>query len=123
MLLMSDKLYTVLFLCTGNSARSIMAEALLNHLAPEKFTAYSAGSHPKGTVHPYALEVLRHFQVPTEGLRSKSWEEFTGPEVPPIDFLFHPLRRRGQYPVPCLAGPSGHSALGIARSRSGGGHR
>ena len=72
----------------GHLPAASWLEALLNHLAPEKFTAYSAGSHPKGTVHPYALEVLRHFQVPTEGLRSKSWEEFTGPEVPPIDFLF-----------------------------------
>jgi protein-tyrosine-phosphatase len=88
MLCMSEKPYNVLFLCTGNSARSIMAEAILNHLAPEKFTAYSAGSHPKGTVNPYALDVLRHFQVPIEGLRSKSWEEFTGPDAQPIDFIF-----------------------------------
>jgi protein-tyrosine-phosphatase len=85
---MSVRLFTVLFLCTGNSARSIMAEAVLKKLAPEKFSAYSAGSHPKGTVHPYALEVLEHFQYPTGGLRSKSWEEFTGPDVPPIDFIF-----------------------------------
>jgi protein-tyrosine-phosphatase len=88
MLPMSEKPYPVLFLCTGNSARSIIAEAILNHLAPETFTAYSAGSHPKGTVNPYALDVLRHFQVPIEGLRSKSWEEFTGPDAPPIDFIF-----------------------------------
>jgi arsenate reductase (thioredoxin) len=75
---MSARIFTVLFLCTGNSARSIMAEAVLKKLAPEKFHAYSAGSHPQGTVHPYALEVLEHFQYPTDGLRSKSWEEFTG---------------------------------------------
>src|SRR5918998_6341110 len=85
---MSARLFTVLFLCTGNSACSIMSEAILKQLAPEKFSAYSAGSHPKGTVHPYALEVLEHFQYPTGGLRSKSWEEFTGPEAPPIDFIF-----------------------------------
>ena len=88
MLPMSEKPYTVLFLCTGNSARSIIAEAILNHLAPETFTAYSAGSDPRGTVNPYALDVLRHSQVPIEGLRSKSWEEFTGPDAPPIDFIF-----------------------------------
>jgi protein-tyrosine-phosphatase len=85
---MDARVFTVLFLCTGNSARSIMAEAVVNKLAPEKFHAYSAGSHPKGTVHPCALEVLQHFQYPTEGLRSKSWEEFTGPDAPPIDFIF-----------------------------------
>jgi protein-tyrosine-phosphatase len=85
---MSERVFTVLFLCTGNSARSIMAEAILHQLAPARFKAYSAGSHPKGTVHPYALEVLQHFQYPTDGLRSKSWEEFTGPHAPPIDFVF-----------------------------------
>jgi protein-tyrosine-phosphatase len=85
---MSTRLFTVLFLCTGNSARSIMAEAVLKQLAPETFSAYSAGSHPKGTVHPYALEALEQFQYPTGGLRSKSWEEFTGPEALPLDFIF-----------------------------------
>jgi arsenate reductase len=94
----------VLFLCTGNSARSIIAEALLHHLAPEQFTAYSAGSHPKGTVHPYALDVLRHFHIPTEGLRSKSWEEFTGPEAPPIDFIFTLCDDAANTPCPVWPG-------------------
>jgi arsenate reductase len=84
----SEKHYIVLFLCTGNSARSILAEVLLNHLGGGRFTAYSAGSHPKGTVHPLALETLQRQGFPTDGLRSKSWEECTRPGAPPIDFIF-----------------------------------
>jgi protein-tyrosine-phosphatase len=84
---MCDRVLHVLFLCTGNSARSIMAEALVNTLAPARLMAYSAGSHPKGVVHPYALEALQHFQVPSAGLRSKSWKEFTRPGAPPIDVV------------------------------------
>lgn len=80
--------FHVLFLCTGNSARSIMAECLLNRLGQGTFQAYSAGSHPKGTVHPYAIELLGHYGYPTDHLRSKSWDEFTGPEAPPLDFVF-----------------------------------
>ena len=80
--------YNVLFLCTGNSARSILGEALLNHLGGGRFKAYSAGSHPKGTVHPMALKVLEENGVPTEGARSKSWDEFAGPAAPPMNFVF-----------------------------------
>jgi len=80
--------YTVLFLCTGNSARSIMAEAILNGKGRPLFTAYSAGSHPSGTVRPEALRQVGLARLPTEGLRSKSWEEFAKPGTPKMNFVF-----------------------------------
>ena len=80
--------YNVLFLCTGNSARSIMAEALLNHKANGRFTAYSAGSHPSGAVRAEALHQLEAAGIPTKGLRSKSWDEFAAPDAPTMDFVF-----------------------------------
>ena len=79
--------YNVLFLCTGNSARSILAESLLTSLGHDRFRAYSAGSHSKGSVRPEALRLLRGLDMPTEGLRSKSWEEFAGPDAPHMDFV------------------------------------
>src|SRR3990170_1310243 len=85
---MADPTYNVLFLCTGNSARSIIAEALLNRLGKGRFRAYSAGSFPKGEVHPYALELLERQSYPTKDLRSKSWDEFAGPKAVPLDFVF-----------------------------------
>lgn len=83
-----QRTYNVLFLCTGNSARSILAESLLNHWGKGKFRAFSAGSFPKGQVHPLALELLKRMQLPSEGFRSKSWDEFASPGAPPIDFIF-----------------------------------
>lgn len=85
---MSDRILNVLFLCTGNSARSILAEAAMNKLGAGRFRAFSAGSYPKGEVHPITLELLGAMHYPTEGLRSKSWDEFTGPDAPEIDFIF-----------------------------------
>jgi len=85
---MADRLYNVLFLCTGNSARSILAETLINQWGQGRFRGFSAGSHPKGTVHPIALQLLRKMNMPTEGLRSKSWDEFAAPGAPPLDFVF-----------------------------------
>lgn len=79
--------HNVLFLCTGNSARSILAEAALNHDGGGRFRAWSAGSFPKGEVHPMAIEVLATAGYPVDGLRSKSWTEFAQPEAPPIDFV------------------------------------
>ncbi len=83
-----DRHYNVLFLCTGNSARSIMAEALLKQKGRPHFTAFSAGSHPAGRVHPGALRQLESAHVPIDGLRSKSWSEFGAPGAPPLDFVF-----------------------------------
>ena len=85
---MSDKVYNVLFICTGNSARSILAEGLLNHYARGRFIAHSAGSHPSGTVNPFALSTLRALRIPVDGFRSKSWDEFAQPGAPALDFVF-----------------------------------
>lgn len=85
---MSARPYHVLFLCTGNSARSILAESIINKMGKGKFRGFSAGSHPKGQVHPIALELLRHLGFPTESLRSKSWDEFAAPQGPHLDFVF-----------------------------------
>jgi arsenate reductase (thioredoxin) len=84
----NEKPYDVLFLCTGNSARSILAESLVNHWGRGKFCGFSAGSHPNGRIHPMALELLERMNLPTAGLRSKSWDEFAAPGAPSFDFIF-----------------------------------
>ena len=84
---MANKTYQVLFLCTGNSARSIMAEVMLNHLGRGRFQAHSAGSHPSGTVNPFSIETMRSMGLPVQGLRSKNWDEFAAPGATPIDFI------------------------------------
>jgi protein-tyrosine-phosphatase len=85
---MKNQPYHVLFLCTHNSARSIIAECVMNRLGAGRFKAYSAGSQPSGRVHPYALDLLRRLNYDTSSLRSKSWEEFTRPDAPQLDFVF-----------------------------------
>jgi arsenate reductase len=85
---MADRVFTVLFLCTGNSARSIIAESILRKDGAGRFNAFSAGSHPKGAINPLALKILARHDYPTEGMRSKSWEEFATPGAPEMDFVF-----------------------------------
>jgi arsenate reductase len=96
--------YNVLFLCTGNSARSILAEALLNHWAQGRFRGFSAGSFPKGQVHPLTVRVLEENRVPTTGLRSKSWKEFAGVESPNMDYIFTVCDQAAGEPCPVWPG-------------------
>lgn len=84
---MTSQRYNVLFLCTGNSARSILAEAILNSTAGDRFRAFSAGSHPGGQVNPFAIRLLQSLDYPVDTLRSKSWDEFAGPDAPDMDFI------------------------------------
>jgi arsenate reductase len=83
-----NRIYNVLFLCTGNSARSVLAEGMLNHFGGAHFRAFSAGSHPNGTVNPHALATLQDLEISGSGFRSKSWDEFAAPDAPRMDFIF-----------------------------------
>lgn len=85
---MADRIYNVLFLCTGNSARSVLAEAIMNRVGQGKFCAFSAGSKPKGEVHPYTLDLLKQLNYDTSFARSKDWSEFAEPDAPALDFVF-----------------------------------
>jgi len=96
--------YNVLFLCTGNSARSILAESLMDHWGAGRFRGYSAGSFPKGEVHPMALRLLQEMGLRTEGMRSKSWDEFAAPGAPPMDFVFTVCDQAAAEPCPVWPG-------------------
>jgi protein-tyrosine-phosphatase len=106
--------YNVLFLCTGNSARSILAEQLLNHWGHGLFRGYSAGSYPKREVQPIALELLRHMKLPTAGLRSKSWDEFSRPNAPRLDFVFTVCDRAAAEVCPVWPGQPLTAHWGVA---------
>ena len=101
---MSAPTFHILFVCTGNSARSILAEGLMNHLGRGRFKAFSAGSHPAGDVHPLSLQTLARLQLPTEGYRSKRWDEFAGPEAPRLDFVFTVCDKAAGEPCPVWPG-------------------
>jgi len=101
---MTEQTYNVLFLCTGNSARSIMGEMLLNRLGKGRCRAYSAGSHPKGEVHPLALQLFERTNLSTDGLRSKSWDEFAAQYAPALDFVFTVCDRAAQEVCPVWPG-------------------
>ena len=111
---MADRPYNVLFLCTGNSARSILAEALISHWGRGRFIGYSAGSSPKGKVHPIALELLRHMNLPTAGMRSKSWTEFEKPGAPKLDFVFTVCDNAAAEPCPVWPGQPVTAHWGVA---------
>lgn len=120
---MADKSYNVLFICTGNSARSIIAEVVMNHFGRGRFRAYSAGSHPSGEVHPLALEVLASQGLDTSDLCSKSWSEFSAPDAPPMDFIFTVCDRAAGEVCPAWPGQPITAHWGFADPTAVGGTR
>ena len=101
---MTDPVYNVLFLCTGNTARSILAESILRKDGAGRFNSFSAGSHPKGVVNPFAIKTLAEYGYPTEGFRSKNWEEFATPDAPKMDFVFTVCDNAAGEPCPVWPG-------------------
>ena len=101
---MNKPVFNVLFLCAGNSARSILAECLLNHWGRGRFVGFSAGSDPRGSVHPLTLKLLEHMKLSSEDLRSKSWNEFAGPNAPHLDFVFTVCDQAAAEPCPFWPG-------------------
>ena len=110
---MSQETFNVLFLCTGNSARSIMAESILNSVGNPKFKAFSAGSHPAGAVNPLALALLEKNRLPTQGLRSKDWSEFSRPDAPFMNFVFTVCDQAAAEPCPVWPGQSMTAHWGV----------
>jgi len=111
---MTNREYNVLFLCTGNSARSIMAECAINRWSTGKFRGFSAGSHPKGAVHPITLELLTELNYDTSHLRSKSWDEFAAPDSPSLDFVFTVCDQAAAEPCPFWPGQPITAHWGVA---------
>ena len=116
---MSDRIYNVLFLCTGNTARSILAESILRKDGRRNFRAFSAGSQPKGSVNPFAIKVLDRLDYPTDGLRSKSWEEFARADAPVMDFVFTVCDNAAGEVLSDMAGTADDGALGDRRPGGG----
>ena len=111
---MADRTYNILFLCTGNSARSIMAEAMTNHLGHGRFRAFSAGSRPNGKVNPWAIEVLESTGMPASHLRSKSWDEFARPGAPALDFIITVCDNAANETCPVWPGKPATAHWGVA---------